>query len=92
MAALTTKGTVSTVFGNMRIVMGEVTASTTANYFDTGLDYIHYVNLASEQTVGGNSDIQCIRNSDDGTQGSSNGDVWVDVGANGDCNFIAIGI
>ena len=91
MAALTTKNTVSTVFGNMRIVMGEVTASTTANYFDTGLNYVHFVVLHSEQTVGGNSDVQTIRNSNDGTQGTSNGDVWVDVGANGDCNFLAIG-
>jgi len=89
--ALTTKNIETTVFGNKRIVIGEVEASTTADKFDTGLTYIDFVSVVSEQTVGGNSDIQVIRNSNDGTQGTSNGEVWLDVGANGDCQFFAIG-
>jgi len=89
--ALTTKNLKTTVFGDCRIVMGEVEASDTADEFDTGLTYVYFVTASSEATVGGNSDVQLIRNSNDGTQGSSNGYVWMDVGASGDCNFIAIG-
>lgn len=89
--ALTTKNLKTTVFGDCRVVMGEVAASDTADEFDTGLEYIYFVTASSEQTIGGNSEIQLIRNSNDGTQGSANGYVWCDVAAAGDINFIAIG-
>lgn len=89
--ALVTKNIVNTVFGDRRIVTGEVEGVTTADEFTTGLNYIDFVTVVSEATVGGNSDIQVIRNSNDGTQGTSNGDVWLDVGANADCQFLAVG-
>jgi hypothetical protein len=89
--ALTTSDIITTVFGDRRIVMGKVTTSDTAAYFDTGLSHIDFATVASAGTVGGNSDIQIILNSSDGTVDTHNGYLWVDAGAASASNFIAIG-
>lgn len=89
--ALTTSDIVTTVFGDRRIVMGKVALSDTASYIRTGLKHIDFAAVTSAATVGGNSDLQIIYNSNDGTVDTSNGDLWVDAGAANDGNFIAIG-
>jgi len=89
--ALTTSDIITTVFGDRRIVMGKVTTDTTASYIDTGLSHIDYAGVSSAATVGGNSDVQIIFNSNDGTVDTANGKLWIDVGAASASNFIAIG-
>ncbi len=90
--ALITSSIRGSVFGDMRIVFGTVALSTTADEFSTGLDYVFHCSVQSEGTVGGNSDLQVVLNSNDGTAGTSAGDVYVDAGA-GSINgsFMAIG-
>lgn len=89
--ALTTSGIITTVFGDRRIVIGTVTTNATADYVATGLSHIDWAGVSSAATVGGNSDTQIILNSNDGTVDTSNGALWIDVGAASASKFIAIG-
>jgi len=88
--AFSTTGNVSTVFGDMRIVMGTVSSvDNTGDEFDTGLNYVHYCGMWSQDAAVA---IRIARNSNDGTEGTSNGEVWAVLSAGtDDCTFIAIG-
>lgn len=81
----------NSVAGDRRVVTGTVALSDTADEFTTGLDWVFHCSVQSEGTVGGNSDVQVILNSNDGTEGTSAGDVWVDAGAAQDGTFRAEG-
>lgn len=79
------------VIGDLKILLGNVTLSDTASYFKTGFDIVEHCSVQSEGTVGGNSDVQVVLNSNNGTAGSSPGDVWIDAGAGVAGSFMAIG-
>ncbi len=79
------------VIGDLKILLGRVTLSTTASYFSTGMDIVEHCSVQSEGTVGGNSEVQVILNSNNGTRDSSPGDVWIDAGAGQEGSFMAIG-
>ena len=90
MAELTTSSITSTVFGNMRIVMGKVASVVnSSNYFDTGLEYVFYCGVFSEDA---GVAVWVHLNSTNGTSANSNGNVFAQLSAGTeDCRFIAIG-
>ena len=89
--AITPTVTKSTVFGDMRVVFGTIAATTTADEFDTGLDYVFHCSLQNRGETLTTNDVRCVINSNDGTAGTSNGEVFVDVQANATLEFMAIG-
>ncbi len=79
------------VMGNKRVIMGVVAIPTTADEITTGLEWVNSCTVTSEGTIGGNSEVQIVLNSNDGTAGTSAGDVYIDGGAAQDGNMTAIG-
>lgn len=92
--ALTTSGIRTTVFGDMRIVIGKITDVTnTADEFDTGLDYVYFCEIVD---IEDDEALRVVLNSNDGTEGTANGYVYTSISQRGttgtdDCMFFAIG-
>ncbi len=89
MAELTKSNVVTTVFGDRRIVMFEVDA-TTSGHIVTGLDYVQWAGVQNEDATG--VTIQVTKNSNDGTAGTLNGALYVVLNTGTDTvSVIAIG-
>lgn len=79
------------VMGNLKVLTGKVALSDTASFFKTGFDIVHHCSVQSEGTIGGNSEVQVILNSNDGSVDSNDGDVWIDSAWAGNGSFMAVG-
>ena len=61
--------------GNIHAAVFKVTSDGSTQYFTSGFHYVLFAAQAN-QTASGSQD-QIVFNSNDGTEGSSNGDVWL---------------
>lgn len=88
--ALTTSGIRTTVFGDLRVVIGKLTdVTTTGDEFDTGLDYVYYCSIVD---IEDDEALQIVLNSNDGSEGTAAGYVWAQLyNGTDDCMFFAIG-
>ncbi len=89
--ALSATVTKSTVFGDLRVVFGNVTVTTTADELDTGLDYLFAFLVTNRDTLADGNDVQVVLNSNDGTTGTSAGEVFLDIEVGDTLDFMAIG-
>ena len=89
--ALATSQKRATVFGDLRILCGTVALSDTAAVLDISLSKIIAAFVSSAGTIGGNSEVQVIINSDDGTEDTLAGSLWIDAAAAQNGNYLIIG-
>ena len=88
--ALTTSGIRTTVFGDLRVVIGKVTdITTTGDEFDTGLDYVYYCSIMD---IEDDEPARVVLNSKSATEGANPGWVFASIyNGTDDCMFFAIG-
>ena len=81
----------ATVFGNLRVLVGTVALSDTAAVLDIGLKKVLGAFVSSGGTIGGNSEVQVIINSNNGTVDTAAGSVWIEAAAAQNGTYLIIG-
>lgn len=83
---------IEALMGHKRVIIGDVTLSTTAQELVTGLSIVDYFTIGGNVTIG-SGNIKFVYNSNDGVKDSKLGSMWVESETNDvDGKFMAIGV
>ena len=74
--------------GNIKAAVFKITSDGSTQYFTTGFHYILFAAQTNQTETGSND--QVVFNSNDGTEGSSNGDLWFTAEGSNDVTYYMV--